>query len=43
MSKLLRFRCVVMGDQSRLIQCGDILLEKGHQILAVISAELKGG
>jgi len=28
-----------MGTNSRLVQCGEILLEKGHQILGVISAE----
>jgi len=28
-----------MGSQSRLIQCAEILLQKGHQILGVISAE----
>jgi amino acid adenylation domain-containing protein/FkbM family methyltransferase len=39
MSGLLRFRCFLMGSQSRLIQCGNVLLEKGHQILGVISAE----
>jgi amino acid adenylation domain-containing protein len=39
MSELPRLRCILMGDQSRLIQCGNILLEKGHQILGVISAE----
>ncbi len=38
-SELLKFRCFLMGSQSRLIQCGDVLLEKGHQILGVISAE----
>ena len=36
---LMRFRCFLMGSQSRLIQCGDILIEKGHEILGVISAE----
>ncbi|MGB7435020.1 MAG: amino acid adenylation domain-containing protein [Candidatus Acidiferrum sp.] len=28
-----------MGSQSRLIQCGDVLLEKGHGIVGVISAD----
>ena len=39
MPKSSKFRCFLMGSQSRLIQCGNILLEKGHQILGVISAE----
>jgi len=39
MSELPRLSCILMGDQSRLIQCGNILLEKGHQILGVVSAE----
>lgn len=30
--------CFLMGDKSRLIQCSEILLQKGHQILGVISA-----
>ena len=33
------FRCVVMGSQSLLIQCGEILLEHGHGIAAVVSAD----
>ena len=32
-----KFSCFLMGHQSRLIQCGDILLEKGHSIWGVIS------
>jgi amino acid adenylation domain-containing protein len=32
-----KFSCYLMGHQSRLIQCGDILLEKGHRIEGVIS------
>lgn len=33
----LKFRCVLMGGESRLIQCGNVLLEKGHTIVGVIS------
>ena len=39
MSKSRKFSCFLMGSQSRLIQCAEILLQKGHQILGVISAE----
>jgi len=31
--------CVLMGSESLLIQCGEIWLEKGHRIRAVVSAE----
>ena len=39
MPKARKLSCFLMGDQSRLIQCAEILLQKGHQILAVITAE----
>ncbi len=31
------FSCVIMGEQSLLIQCGEILLAEGHQIVAVVT------
>jgi len=34
-----KFTCFLMGEQSRLIQCGKILLQKGHHIYGVISSE----
>jgi len=34
-----KFTCFLMGEQSRLIQCGEILLQKGHHIYGVISSE----
>jgi amino acid adenylation domain-containing protein len=34
------FSCFLVGGQSRLIQCGEILLEKGHAILGVISPDV---
>lgn len=34
-----KFTCFLMGSQSRLIQCAEILLQKRHQIFGVISAE----
>ncbi|UCG11947.1 MAG: amino acid adenylation domain-containing protein [Deltaproteobacteria bacterium] len=37
MSKSRKLSCYLMGHQSRLIQCGELLLEKGHQICGVIS------
>ena len=35
-----KFTCFVMGDKSRLIQCSETLLQKGHQICGVISSNL---
>jgi amino acid adenylation domain-containing protein len=37
MPESAKFSCYLMGHQSRLIQCGDILLEKGHLIHGIIS------
>jgi natural product biosynthesis luciferase-like monooxygenase protein len=34
-----RFEHVVIGDQSLLIQCGDVLLARGHSIVAVVSTD----
>jgi amino acid adenylation domain-containing protein len=34
-----KFNCFLVGNQSRLIQCGEILLEKGHVILGVVSPD----
>lgn len=31
------WRCVLMGSESLLIQCGQSLVEAGHQVLAVVS------
>jgi len=36
-SKSRKFTCFLMGGQDRLIQCAEILLQKGHDILGVIS------
>ncbi|MCB0030320.1 MAG: hypothetical protein KDE28_20560, partial [Anaerolineales bacterium] len=33
------FRCVVMGKESLLIQCVEILQQRGHQVEAIISNE----
>jgi len=38
MHQSCKFTCFLMGDKSRLIQCSEILLQKGHQICGVISA-----
>ncbi len=32
------FDCVILGDESLLIGCGDILRERGHRIRAIMSA-----
>jgi amino acid adenylation domain-containing protein len=32
-----KLTCFLMGGQDRLIQCAEILLQKGHQILGIIS------
>lgn len=37
MSKSHKLTCFLMGGQDRLIQCAEILLQKGHEILGVIS------
>lgn len=39
MSKSHKFTCFLIGSRSRLIRCAEILLQKGHQIYGVISAE----
>ena len=33
------FRCYVIGDESLAIQCADILLDRGHTVLGVISSD----
>ncbi|HET8707432.1 MAG TPA: hypothetical protein VFM46_14100, partial [Pseudomonadales bacterium] len=33
------FSCVLLGGQTLLIQCGDLLLERGHRIDTVVSAD----
>lgn len=33
-----KFTCVVMGDESLLIQCGEALRDRGHDIRAVVTA-----
>ncbi|MFT5341523.1 MAG: natural product biosynthesis luciferase-like monooxygenase protein [Paracoccaceae bacterium] len=33
------FSCVVIGDESLLIGCSEILLERGHSLLAVVSKD----
>jgi amino acid adenylation domain-containing protein len=37
MSKSHKLSCFLMGSQDRLIRCAEILLQKGHEILGVIS------
>lgn len=32
-----RFSCVLMGEESLLVQCGELLLGRGHTVAAVIS------
>ncbi len=34
-----RFSCVVLGEQSLLIQCCEALLERGHRVEAVVSEQ----
>lgn len=36
---LNNFSCCLIGDESHLIQCADILLQRGHDIQGVISSE----
>ncbi|SFL93324.1 MupA/Atu3671 family FMN-dependent luciferase-like monooxygenase [Methylorubrum salsuginis] len=31
------FRCVLMGDQSLLTRCGDLLIERGHAVAASVT------
>ena len=33
------FSCVVIGNESLLIGCSDLLLERGHRIRAVVSRD----
>jgi len=33
------FTCMLIGNQTRLVQCGEILLNHGHRILGVISSD----
>jgi len=33
------FSCVLIGNQTRLVQCGEVLLNRGHRILGVISSD----
>ena len=32
-----RFSCIVIGNESLLIQCAEILLDKGHEVRAVVT------
>lgn len=36
-SNILALRCVLMGDQSLLIQCADVLRAGGHEVIAVVT------
>jgi len=36
---MVKLSFIMIGEQSRLIRCADVLLQKGHKIHAVISAE----
>ncbi len=37
MHEKLKFSCVFIGGQSRLIRCAEIVIDKGHKIQAVVS------
>lgn len=39
MDSVKPFSCVLLGGQTLLIQCGDLLLERGHRIDAVVSSD----
>jgi amino acid adenylation domain-containing protein len=39
MLQRVRFSCFLIGTSSRLIQCAEILLKRGHNVLGVMSAE----
>jgi len=39
MDSVKSFSCVLLGGQTLLIQCGDLLLERGHRIDTVVSAD----
>ena len=39
MTRLHTFSCFLIGNQTRLIQCGEILLDLGHRIVGVISSD----
>ena len=39
MPALYKFSCFLVGSQSRLIQCGDFLLQEGHEICGVITLD----
>ena len=41
-SSMSTFSCVVIGNESLVIQCGDMLLERGHAIAALVSAQPRG-
>ncbi len=34
-----QFSCFIIGEGTLLIQCAELLLERGHEILGVISSE----
>ncbi len=37
MIKTSTLRCILIGSQSRLIQCAELLLARGHKILTIVS------
>ncbi len=39
MTRQNTFTCFLIGNQTRLAQCGDVLLGKGHRILGVLSSD----
>lgn len=39
MTTAFSIRCYVMGNESLLVQCSDVLLERGHRILGVVTSD----
>jgi natural product biosynthesis luciferase-like monooxygenase protein len=39
--KLERYRCILIGAESLLIECGELLLRQGHEIVGVVTATRK--
>ena len=39
MGQQQRFRCYIIGEGSLPVQCGEVLLGRGHQVLGVISSD----
>lgn len=39
MAATKKLRCILMGEQSRLIQCTELLIQRGHEIFGIITEE----